>query len=54
MQEYTYIVEKDGKRLGTIKYGRRNSVPSPKDLEFALKSFPKGSTARLLESIEVY
>ena len=54
MQEYTYIVYKDNKRLGRIEFGKRNDVPDPKEVEEAVKeSFPSGSTTELLIPIEI-
>ena len=41
MYEYTYIVLKDGKRLGKIEFGKRNSVPNSKEIKEAVKEcFP--------------
>lgn len=54
MNEYTYIVLKDGKRLGRIEFGERNSVPNPKEIEEAVKEcFPNGCTTELLMPIEI-
>lgn len=49
MYEYTYIVLKDGKRLGKIEFGKRISVPTPKEIKEAIKEcFPNGCTTELL------
>lgn len=54
MYEYTYIVLKDGKRLGKIEFGKRNSVPNPKEIKEAIKEcFPNGCTTELLIPMEI-
>jgi hypothetical protein len=44
MNEYTYIVfDHNGRRLGKIEFGVRNSVPSAKEIKKPLKmAFPTG------------
>lgn len=37
MNEYTYIVYKNDKRMGKIEFGKRNSVPDSKEIEEAVK-----------------
>lgn len=54
MNEYTYIVLKDGKRLGKIEFGMRDSVPNSKEIEEATKEcFPNGCTTELLIPMEI-
>ena len=50
MNEYTYIVfDHNGRRLGKIEFGVRNSVPSAKEIKEAIKDgFPNGTTYKLL------
>lgn len=44
MNEYTYIIfDHNGRRLGKIEFGVRNSVPSAKEIKEAIKDgFPTG------------
>ena len=46
MNEYTYIVfDHNGRRLGKIEFGVRNSVPSAKEIKEAIKDgFPNRAT----------
>ena len=46
MNEYTYIIfDHNGRRLGKIEFGVRNSVPSAKEIKEAIKDgFPNGAT----------
>lgn len=38
MNEYTYIIfDHNGRRLGKIEFGVRNSVPSAKEIKEAIK-----------------
>lgn len=54
MHEYTYIVLKDGKRLGKIEFGKRNSVPTPKEIKEVVKEcFPNGCTTELLIPVQI-
>jgi hypothetical protein len=50
MNEYTYIIfDHNGRRLGKIELGVRNSVPSAKEIKEAVKdSFPNGANYKLL------
>lgn len=50
MSEYTYIIfDHNGRRLGKIEFGARNSVPSAKEIKEAIKDgFPNGATYKLL------
>lgn len=50
MNEYTYIIfDHNGRRLGKIEFGVRNSVPSAKEIKEAIKDgFPNGTTYKLL------
>lgn len=46
MNEYTYIIfDHNGRRLGKIEFGVRNSVPSAKEIQEAIRDgFPNGTT----------
>ena len=48
MNEYTYIIfDHNGRRLGKIEFGVRNSVPSAKEIKEAIKDgFPNRSEER--------
>lgn len=50
MNEYTYIIfDHNGRRLGKIEFGVRNSVPSAKEIKEAIKDgFPNGATYKIL------
>lgn len=50
MNEYTYIIfDHNGRRLGKIEFGVRNSVPSAKEIQEAIRDgFPNGTTYKLL------
>ena len=50
MNEYTYIIfDHNGRRLGKIEFGVRNSVPSAKEIKEAIKDgFPNGTPYKLL------
>lgn len=44
-----YDERADGRRLGKIEFGVRNSVPSAKEIKEAIKDgFPNGTTYKLL------
>lgn len=55
MNEYTYIIfNHNGKRLGKIEFGKRNSVPNPKEIKKAVKEcFPNGCTTELLIPVQI-
>ena len=55
MNEYTYIIfDHNGRRLGKIEFGVRNSVPSAKEIKEAIKDgFPNGATYKLIVPISV-
>lgn len=54
MNEYTYIVYKNDKRIGKIEFGKRNSVPDSKEIEKAVKEcFPNGCTTELLIPVQI-
>ncbi|MCS2313998.1 hypothetical protein NXW44_07105 [Phocaeicola vulgatus] len=55
MNEYTYIIfDHNGRRLGKIEFGVRNSVPSAKEIKEAIKDgFPNGATYKLIVPINV-
>ena len=59
MNEYTYIIfDHNGRRLGKIEFGVRNSVPSAKEIKEAIKDgFPNGATysayKRMYKPIEI-
>ncbi len=54
MNEYTYIVYKNDKRMGKIEFGKRNSVPDSKEIEEAVKEcFPSGCTTELLIPVQI-
>ena len=55
MNEYTYIIfDHNGRRLGKIEFGVRNSVPSAKEIKEAIKDgFPNGPTYKLIVPISV-
>ena len=51
MNEYTYIIfDHNGRRLGKIEFGVRNSVPSAKEIK---DGFPNGATYKLIVPISV-
>ena len=52
---YKYIVlDKNGKKIGTIEFEKRTSVPGQREITKAVsESFPKGSTTRLIIPIDV-
>ena len=54
MNEYTYIIfDHNGRRLGKIEFGVRNSVPSAKEKKAIKDGFPNGATYKLIVPISV-
>lgn len=54
MNEYTYIIfDHNGRRLGKIEFGVRNSVPSAKEIKEAIKDGSNGATYKLIVPISV-
>ena len=55
MNEYTYIIfDHNGRRLGKIEFGVRNSVPSAKEIKEAIKERSGGIPYMALLMIEGY